>query len=115
MQEAVAHIPAEPRELPQDKGRFEFWGQAPSERACVLPLQSPARFLGKLPPNRLLLKGLALGHAEINQVAEDKRPFTAPPSIDQAPLANWPALAICPGSLQAAIWPMAKQTEGPAG
>lgn len=103
------------REHPQNKGHCDFGGQAPANSPTRCHCKALLISWANPPQNRLLLQGLALGQAEINQAAEDKRPFTAPPSIDRAPLANRPALAICPASPQAAIWPTAKQTEGPAG
>lgn len=107
--------PTAPQGLHQDKGPFDFWGQALANGSSCCHCKALLISWANAPKKRLLLEGLALGHAEINQAAEDKCPFTAPPSIDQEPLANRPPLAICPGSLQAAIWPTAKQIVGPAG
>lgn len=74
----------------------------------------PSSFHGQIPP-KPAAPGSDTGQAGINQAAEANCPFTAPHSIDQAPLAMRAALAICPGWLQAAIWPRAQQTEGPEG
>lgn len=71
-------------------------------------------FHGPTPPKQAA-PGSGMEQAGINQAAEANCAFTAPHSIDQALLAMRAALAICPGWLQAAIWPRAQQTQGPEG
>lgn len=114
MWEAAAPIHMDLQELPQDCDIPDTGAQAPEDeptRCCC----KPSSFHGQTAPKPAAAAGSGIGAGWNKSGSRGQCPFTAPHSIDQAPLAMRAALAICPGWLQAAIWPRAQQNEGPEG